>query len=222
VRAGLDPDQARAFPKAANADSVRALYTLALFTGLRQGELLGLRWTDVDLEEAQLRVSHSLQRHGGKLRLVAPKTATSRRSVFIPTVAVIALREHRVHHLQARLLAGASWQETGLIFTTRRGTGIEAGNLVRSFKRTLRRAELPEMRFHDLRHSCATLLLVQGVAPRVVMEILGHSQISLTMNTYSHVVPALQREAAAKLDALLEPSRGEEGDEAEKQGRGRG
>jgi integrase len=218
----LDPDQARAFLKAANADPFRALYTLALFTGLRQGELLGLRWTDVDLEEAQLRMSHSLQRHGGKLRLVAPKTATSRRSVSIPTVAVIALREHRVHQLQARLLAGASWQETGLIFTTGRGTGIEAGNVVRSFKRTLRRAELPEMRFHDLRHSCATLLLVQGVAPRVVMEILGHSQISLTMNTYSHVVPALQREAAAKLDALLEPRRGEEGDEVGKQGRGRG
>ena len=91
-----------------------------------------------------------------------------------------------------------------------------------SFKRTLRRADLPEMRFHDLRHSCATLLLVQGVAPRVVMEILGHSQISLTMNTYSHVVPALQREAAAKLDALFEPRRGEEGDEVEKEGRGRG
>lgn len=217
----LDPDQGRAFLKAANTDPLRALYTLALFTGLRQGELLGLRWTDVDVEQAQLRVSHSLQRHGGKLRLVAPKTATSRRSLSIPAVAVSALRQHRVHQLQARPLAGASWQETGLIFTTGRGTGIEAGIVVRSFKRTLRGAELPEMRFQDLRYSCATLLLVQGVAPLVVMEILGHSQISLTMNTYSHVVPALQGEAAAKLDALLEPRRGEEGDELNEQGGGR-
>ncbi|MDQ6949067.1 MAG: site-specific integrase [Actinomycetota bacterium] len=111
----LDPDQARAFLKAANTDPFRALYILALFAGLRQGELLGLRWADVDLEQAQLRVSHSLQRYDGKLRLVAPKTATSRRSLSIPSVAVAALREHRVRQLQARLLAGASWQETGLI-----------------------------------------------------------------------------------------------------------
>lgn len=103
----------------------------------------------------------------------------------------------------ARLRAGSLWQETGLVFTTRWGTPIEPRNATRSFQRLLARAGLRPMRFHDLRHSCATLLLVQGVSPRVVMEILGHSQINVTMNTYSHVIPALQRDAAARLDELL-------------------
>lgn len=103
----------------------------------------------------------------------------------------------------ARLRAGSLWQETGLVFRTRWGTPIEPRNATRSFQRLLARAGLRPMRFHDLRHSCATLLLVQGVSPRVVMEILGHSQINVRMNTYSHVIPALQRDAAARLDELL-------------------
>jgi integrase len=125
------------------------------------------------------------------------------RTVVIPALAVEALREHRACQVEERLFAGPQWEEWGVVFATRRGTPLEPGNVVRSFKRVLRAANLPDMRFHDLRHSCATLLLVQGVAPRVVMEILGHSQISLTMNTYSHVVPAVQQEAAARLDKLV-------------------
>jgi len=100
-------------------------------------------------------------------------------------------------------LLGPEWKDTGLVFTTWFGTALEPRNVVRSFKRILQKAGLPDIRFYDLRHTCASLLLAQGVHPRVVMEILGHSQIGLTMNTYSHVIPQLQQEAASKLDALL-------------------
>jgi integrase len=201
----MDETQARAFLQSVAEDRLQALYSLALLTGLRQGELLGLTWADVDLDCGQLRVNHSLQRQAGELRLVPPKTSRSRRVVSVPAVAVGSLREHRVRQLEDRLAAGADWRDANLVFATRKGGPLEPGNVVRSFKRALKRAALPNMRFHDLRHSCATLLLVQGVAPRVVMEILGHSQISLTMDTYTAVIPALQREAAAKLDALIRP-----------------
>jgi len=197
------PNEARAFLEAARLDDLEALYKLALSTGLRQGELLGLKWKDVDLDKAELRVNHALQRYGGALHLVPPKTPRSRRSVPIPALAVEPLRQLRTRQRDARLLAGALWHETGLVYTTRWGTPIEPRNATRSFKRLLARAGLRPMRFHDLRHSCATLLLVQGVSPRVVMEILGHSQINVTMNTYSHVLPDLQRDAAARLDELL-------------------
>ena len=117
-----------------------------------------------------------------------------------------ALRQHRLWQRKDRLLAGFRWKETGLVFTTRWGTVLEQSNVSRSFKIVLKRLGLPDMRFHDLRHSYATLLLVQGVAARVaVMELLGHSQINLTMNTYSHVLPSLKREAATRLDTLFGP-----------------
>jgi integrase len=199
----FSPDEARAFLRAVEGDSLEALYSLALATGLRQGELLGLRWDDVDLEAATLRVNHALQRYGGQLHMVPPKTARSRRVVSLPEVVVRALEAHRFRQLQDRRKAGERWRDVGLLFATRWGTPIEPRNATRSFKRVLVRAGLPEIRFHDLRHSCATLLLVQGMSARVVMEILGHSQISVTMNTYSHVSLALQQEAAARMDALL-------------------
>jgi integrase len=202
----LEPEQARAFLEAVRGDRMEALYVLALSTGLRQGELLGLTWSGLDSEAGELRVSQALQRIQGQLQFVAPKTAKSRRSVTLPEVALEALRAHRARQAEDRLFAGSGWHESGLVFTTRRGTPLEPRNATRGFKRFLRRAGLPDMRFHDLRHSFATLLLIQGASPRVVMEMLGHSQIALTMNTYSHVIPAMQREAAAKLDALLRRS----------------
>ena len=118
-------------------------------------------------------------------------------------MAIAALRQHRAKQLQERLLAGTQWQENGLVFPSTIGTPLEPRNVHRLFHKALERAGLPRTRFHDLRHTCATLLLVQGVPARVVMETLGHSQISLTMNTYSHVLPELQREAADQMDALL-------------------
>lgn len=145
----------------------------------------------------------ALQRIGGKLRIEEVKSATSRRHISLPQVAVEALRAHHQQQQQEQEILGNSWPNTGLVFTSTRGTPLEPRNVVRLFHSMLQRAGLPHKRFYDLRHTCATLLLVQGVHPRVVMEILGHSQISLTMNTYSHVSPTLQREAASRMDELL-------------------
>jgi len=200
----FSPEQARAFLQATKGDRLEALYSVALAVGLRRGEALGLRWQDVDLERGTLTVNKSLQRIGSKLTLVEPKTAGSRRTIVLPEVALTALKAHRARQNEERLKMGPLWQENKLVFTTTVGTPLEAGNVARrNFKKLLRSADLPDIRFHDLRHTAATLLLAQGIHPRVVMEILGHSQISLTMNTYSHVLPTLQHEAASKIDAIL-------------------
>ncbi len=197
------PDEARAFLAAMKGDRLEALYSVALTMGLRQGEALGLCWTEVDLEMGYLRVSKQLQRFGGETRLVEPKTARSRRSLALPASITRSLRDHRVRQLQERDAAAEKWTETGLVFTTTTGRPIDATKISKDFHHHLARAGLAQRRFHDLRHSCATLLLVQGVSPRVVMEVLGHSQISLTMNTYTHVVPELRRQAAERMDDLL-------------------
>jgi len=199
----LTPDEARAFLDAMKGDRLEALYAIALTMGLRQGEVLGLRWQDVDLETADLHVTKQLQRVDGKLQLVAPKTARSRRMLAVPASTVRSLREHRDRQLQEKAEAGTKWVETGLVFTNAQGNPLDASQLSKQFHQHLERAGLAQRRFHDLRHSCATLLLVQGVAPRVVMDVLGHSQIAMTMNTYSHVIPELQWQAARRMDALL-------------------
>ncbi|MHB1324976.1 MAG: site-specific integrase [Thermoleophilia bacterium] len=164
---------------------------------------LGLKWEDVNFEAKTLRVRFALQRIEGKLQLVEPKSAKSRRTIALPNPTVKALKHHRKRQLEENLLAGPAWQETGFVFTSTIGTPLEPDNIGRWFKPLLKKAGLPDIRFHDLRHTAASLLLVQGVQPRVVMETLGHSQISLTMNRYSHVMPVLQREAAEKMDAIL-------------------
>ncbi len=200
----LTPAEARALLGAVRGDRLEALFTVALALGLRQGEALGLRWEDVDLEAGTLRVAGALQRVDGALRFVEPKSARSRRALNLPAVAVAALRAHRARQAAERLQAGPLWQEHGPVFTTTVGTPLDAGNVRRAFKRHLRAAGLPPtVRFHDLHHTTASLLLAQRVHPRLVMEVLGHSQIGLTMDTYSHVLPALRQEVAAQMDALL-------------------
>jgi integrase len=199
----LDPAEARLFLEAVTDDRLEALYTVALTLGLRQGEALGLSWTDVDLAGRMLTIRNALQRVDGKLRLVEPKSATSRRTIPLPDVVSGALRAHKARKLEERLRAGSRWRESGLVFTSSIGTPLNSRNVVRSFHRTLERAGLPHIRFHDLRHSCASLMLAQGISPRTVMETLGHSQIGLTLNTYSHVMPALMRDAADAMDRML-------------------
>jgi integrase len=174
--------------------------------GRSEGEALGLRWADVDLEAGTISVRAALQRVNGKLRLVEVKSDTSRRMIVLPHIAVEGLQAHRQCQLGERALLGERWPDTGLVFTSTHGTPLEPRNVVRHFHETLRKAGLPHKRFYDLRHTCASLL-VQGIHPRVVMEILGHSQISLTMNTYSHVIPTLQKEAANRMDELLSARR---------------
>jgi integrase len=199
----LSAEQALNLLEAARGDRLEALYTVALSLGLRQGEALGLRWQDVELDRAQLHVRGALQRVDGAFTFVEPKTRRSRRTLALPGPVVGKLREHRAKQIQDRLLAGGKWQESGLIFTSRTGRPLDGTNVTTSFQRLLARAGLPRKRFYDLRHSCATLLLVQGVPARVVMEILGHSQIGLTLNTYTHVLPELQLEAARRMGDFL-------------------
>ena len=200
----LDVDEVRVFLQAIEGDRLEALYLAAIGTGLRQGEMLGLAWADVDLKAATLTVRHALQRVEGTLILVEPKSATSHRTIALPGFVVNALRVHRSRQREARLRAGSRWHDDPrhLIFRTTIGTPLDGITVTRRFQLLLKSAGLRHQRFHDLRHACASLLLAQGVAPRVVMEVLGHSQISLTMGTYAHVGPALGRSAADGLDAL--------------------
>jgi integrase len=199
------PEQARAFLGAVAGDRLSALFTVALALGLRQGEALGLSWADVDLDAGTLRVRFALQRVDGEYSLTEPKSKQSRRTVNLPAVAITSLREHRVRQLEERLHAGPEWRETipGLVFTTPTGAPINGTWLTHHLGSVIARAGLPAQRFHDLRHCAASLLLAQNIPPRMVMEILGHSQISLTMNTYSHLFPAARKEAASAMDALL-------------------
>lgn len=199
----MTPEQARDFLDAVRGDRLEALYTVALALGLRQGEALGLRWDDIELDAGTLKVRHALQRVGGRLQLVEPKTRLSRRTIALPPIVVGALRAHRARQLQERLWAGSRWHEENYVFATGIGTALDGTNVTHRLQTLLVAAGLPRQRFHDLRHACASLLLAQGVHPRVVMETLGHSQISLTMNTYSHVIPALQREAADRMEEVL-------------------
>jgi integrase len=197
------PDEARRFLGAIKGDRLEALYSVALTMGLRQGEALGLRWQDVDLDVGYLRVNKQLQRIDGRLQLQEPKTKSSRRTLVMPASIVTGLREHRRRQSNERARAGSTWQDSDLIFTRPTGQPLEGTTVSRHFHVHLERAGLAQRRFHDLRHSCATLLLVQGVSPRVVMEVLGHSEIAMTMDTYSHVIPELRRDAAERMNALL-------------------
>jgi integrase len=197
------PDEAKRFLTAIRGDRLAALYSVALTMGLRQGEALGLRWRDVDLAMGYVHINKQLQRFNGEFQLVEPKTPRSRRSLALPASIAAALREHKDHQSEERRMAGGRWQDSDLIFTTDRGRPLDGTVVSHHFHRVLDGAGLQQRRFHDLRHSCATLLLVQGVSPRVVMDVLGHSQIALTMNTYTHVIPELRREAANRMEALI-------------------
>jgi integrase len=199
------PTQARQFLDEIRGHRLEALFSVALSLGLRQGEVLGLRWQDVDLEKRTLAVRFQLQRIESKLQLVEPKTARSARTLMLPAVAVSALAAHKSRQDTERLVAGTRWIETGMVFTTSIGTMLDARSLLKAFYKIMTTSDLPRVRFHDLRHSAATLLLAQGVHPRVVMDLLGHSSIAVTLDTYSHVIPDMQRESASQMDAVLNP-----------------
>lgn len=198
----LSPDQARTLLEAARTEKLEALYILALTTGMRQGELLGLKWEDVDLETGTLHIRRTLSTAmGAGFSFNPPKTAKSRRSIKVPKLALQTLRRHRVVQLEKRMKAGDLWKDHDLVFTTGVGTPISRADLItRSFKPLLRRAGLPDIRFHDLRHTCATLLLGKGVHVKLVQELLGHSTIAITLDTYSHVLPGMGDSLADTMD----------------------
>jgi integrase len=179
VNRGLTVDQARKLLVAARSDRLHALYVLALYLGLRRGELLGLHWDDVDLDAGTVDIRRTLQRVGGELRAVSPKTRTSRRTVAVIGLCVDALREHRERQEAEAERAGNAWRDLGYVFTSAMGTPIEPDNLRRSWYPLREAIDCPATRFHDLRHSCVSLLLDLGVPPDIVRDIVGHANIAV-------------------------------------------
>ncbi|MFC9116072.1 tyrosine-type recombinase/integrase [Streptomyces sp. NPDC057092] len=194
------------FLEAARRDPLYAAFVLAVAMGLRRGELVGLRWSDVDLDNRVLHVRHQTQRRRGELYDDDPKSRRSR-VVPMPALCLAPLRWHRLRQREAFDRTGVAWSEIGYVFATRNGRPVEPRNVYRSFTRVAGDAGLRVVRLHDARHGTATLLTAAGVAPRVIMEILGHSQISITMDVYTHVVQDTQREAISHMDRLLKRRR---------------
>ncbi len=199
---GLSVADARLLLRASEGDRLHALYVLALVLGMRRGELLGLRWDAIDLDRETLTIERALQRVEGELRLVKPKTEASIRTVPLPPVVVKALAQHCERQAQERATAGMEWKEHGLVFTSRIGTPLEPDNLRRSWNPLRKRLGL-EIRFHDLRHSAVSLLLDLAVPPHVVRQIVGHSDIGVTMKVYAHTSLDEQRKALRKLGDTL-------------------
>jgi integrase len=199
----LTREQARDFLEAAQGDRLETLYVLAIHTGLRQGELLGLKWDDVDLDRGRFQVRRILSAAKDGPVFTTPKNNQGR-SVRLTAQAVQALRDHRKRQVEDRLRRARLWQDHGLVFTTLVGTPLNRHNVFsRSFKPLLQRASLPDVPFHALRHSFATLMLAGGEHPKVVQEMMGHSGIRVTMDFYSHVLPDMQKDAVDRLGAML-------------------
>ena len=196
----LDPAQAGTLLRAAAGHDHEALITVAIALGLRQGEALGLRWQDVDLGGRQLHVRNALQRLDGHLQLVEPKTEQSRRTITLPSAVVAALQLQRAHQAAQR---GALIHESGYVFAHGDGSPLDGTRVTRQFQKLLATAGLPRMTFHQLRHSCASLLLAQGVSPKGVQEVLGHSNVSTTLNIYSHLLPSVRQDIADAMDRML-------------------
>ncbi len=202
----LSPDQTRTLIEAAAGDRFEALYLLAVTTGMRLGELLALQWCDVDLDAGALQVRASLYYSGGAFVFSEPKTAKSRRRVMLPKLAAEALRRNRTRQLAERLALGLAWQsKVDLVFPSTVGGPMNPSHMLRrEFAGLLRQAGLPRIRFHDLRHTAATLLFAQRINPKVVSEMLGHSDIAITLGLYGHVTPPMQQEAADTMDKLFD------------------
>lgn len=196
----LTPEQAQRLLAEASGHRLYALLVVLLTCGLRWGEAAALQWEDVDLNRGTLTVRRSVTEVKGKHVVGEPKTARGRRQIAMPSIAIQALREHRKQML-------AEGHPGPWVFCDQEGGLLRLPNFRRRVLfPLLDRAGLPRIRPHDLRHTCATLLLAQGVHPKIVSEMLGHAQISITLDTYSHVLPTLQREAADRMDALFSRS----------------
>lgn len=207
TREEIDPlteEQAKRLLETVRGDRLEALYVLALNTGMRQGELLALKWDDVDLGRSVLRVRRTLTHADKAYVLGEPKTSKSRRTIRLTTSAVTALRAHLSRQLEEMERLSSLYQPGGLIFATETGSIVNPSNLRnRSFKPLMKKATLPPIRFHDLRHTCATLLLSKDVNAKIVSEMLGHSSISVTLDIYSHLLPDMQEKAAEALEEAL-------------------
>ncbi len=200
----LSKEQAQRLLEEARGHRLEVLLTLALVTGMRRGELLALKWQDIDFESMSLHVCRTVNRIT-KYGYVEnePKTAKGRRVIMLPSFVLEMLKQHRLRQEEERLKVSDAWENRDLVFTDIHGGYVNPDYLLVRFRQLLHAAGLPDMRFHDLRHSAATILLTMGVHPKIVQELLGHSQISMTMDIYSHVLPTLQQEAISKLGDLF-------------------
>jgi integrase len=199
----LSSEQAKVFLEAVRGDRFEAAFVVALHCGLREGEILGLNWSDVDLDAGTLQVRRTLSEALAGHLFEPPKNGKGR-SVKLTARAVEALRNHLTRQIEEIERLGDRYRDQGLVFPSQVGTPMNAKNLTaRSFKPLLKRAKLPNIRFHDLRHTFATLMLQNGEHPKVVQEMLGHATIAITMDTYSHVLPNMQRDAVDRLGVLL-------------------
>ena len=200
----LTPDEARHFLGAVRGHPLEALFVLAIATGMRQGELLALRWRDLDWATRRVAVRHTLVRMGGRWWFGDPKTATSQRPIDLTEPTLEVLRAHRFRQAEALLATGHRVTDDDLIFTDATGDPLWGRQVTtRELRPLLRRAELPRIRFHDLRHTFATLQLAAGTNPKIVSEMLGHKEVHITLDRYSHALPTLQAEAMGRLDVIL-------------------
>ncbi|MED3501149.1 site-specific integrase [Brevibacillus agri] len=190
------------FLKVAEGSNLFVAYLLALTTGMRQGEILGLRWKDIDLENGTLQVRQTLS-HDGKNFSKETKTKSSTRTITLAEKTIAELKAHKKKVAKEKLAAGSSYQDYDLVVCTKTGTPINPRNLLRDFYKLMKKAKVPKIKFHGLRHTVATLLLTQGVNPKVVKEILGHSDIRVTLDTYTHVLPTVHKETAKQFGNML-------------------
>jgi len=194
------------FLSAANGNRLYALWRLAATTGVRRGELLGLRWADVDLERGAMRIVRAYVRGAGGLHFGEPKTASGRRMIALDPVTVAAIRAHRAAQNRERLAWGPAYRDGDLLFSREDGSPLDPDSISGTFERRVRELGLPRIRLHDLRHTHATLALAAGIHPKVVQERLGHSSITMTLDLYSHAIPAMQADAADRIAALKDAS----------------
>ena len=202
----LTPEQAQKFLVAVAKDKYGLIFELALWTGMRPEEYLGLQWVDVDLKAGTITVQRAMlfNRKGGGWYFKEPKTPQSRRAIPIPRHLTGQLKDHRTRQLEKRLKLGEAYENHDLIFATGLGTPLSIRNLERRhFKPILKKAKLPDIRLYDLRHSCATILFSAGENAKVVSERLGHSSTAFTQDTYVHVLPSMQKAATRRLEGVL-------------------
>ena len=205
----LDEDQTATLIEEVKGHALYIPVLLAVTTGVRRGEVLALRWCDVDLDRATLSITQTLEktREGG-LRFKQPKTKKSRRSISLPLMTVDSLRKHRAKQAELYLSLGVGWNEQGLVCTKLAGQTINPNSLTSGFANFVARLDIPKVRFHDLRHTHATQLLKEGVHPKVAQERLGHATIAVTLDLYSHVMPGMQEDAALRVDTALRAALG--------------
>ncbi|WP_246204141.1 site-specific integrase [Pallidibacillus pasinlerensis] len=197
-----DVEEVRRFLEVAKESHYYMVYFIALTTGMRQGEILGLSWNDINFDDGVIHVRQTLSKDGKKI-IPSTKTASGTRSIAMPDELIIALKQHKISQGKHRLQLGPLYQDMNLVNSSEKGTPINASNLRRNFSIFIKKANVKKIRFHDLRHTHATLLLKQGVHPKIVSERLGHADTRITLDRYSHLLPNMQKDTAREFGKML-------------------